>query len=109
MFKLILNTKNNFNQIKHLKTRLYPQNLYYFTNTTKTEQQNSPFPNKTSKPKREKVSAKVLYNHIKPYFLTPTSKRLLGYSLLLTILSKGLISMVIYKSNIVTLLPQAEY
>jgi hypothetical protein len=46
------------------------------------------------KPKKEKVKTSILFNHIKPYFFTKSSKGLLGYSLVLTVMSKGLVSMV---------------
>jgi hypothetical protein len=106
MFKIIINSKYKVRNYLQPKTAsLLRSSSFYFSETTGSEikppEINPNIPK--AKPTKEKISAKSIINHIKPYFFTPSSKKLIGYSLILTIISKGLISIVYNLIKIVSL------
>jgi hypothetical protein len=75
--------------VANKRNLLFSSNIFKFSQNTK-EQTNS----ENIKPKKDIMSIRSIYTHIKPYFLTKPSKKYLAYSLVLTLLSKSLVSLV---------------
>ena len=89
MFKNFNNGKIDLSEQKGGEAKIKNTNIKNENNNNEEEYKASPIAEKAAK-----ASARDIFIYMKPYFTKGNAKRLLIYSIILTVASKGLISMV---------------